>query len=224
VAVSRNQREYGSSVVERKWDTWTRDEILAIRGYSAISQTADDGLSPPDSSITLPASTGLGLGQLAVEGEEAARSFLAVDALEATNGSVAPLSGPVDLSTTKEPPEVINAPHNALQPMERFCSECGGTLPAQSRPDRTTCSPRCAQRRHDRLRKSRESLKSKALQVGTEAAGQVALTGPVPVLEDAKGGQEAGVLELAVDLSTMLPAGWRAEVGPGNIILSWRTG
>ena len=64
----------------------------------------------------------------------------------------------------------------------------------------------------------------KALQLGAEEAGQVSLSGPVPVLDGQKWAHEASVLEAAVHLSTLLPAGWRAELGPGSVTLSWRTG
>ena len=35
---------------------------------------------------------------------------------------------------------------------------------------------------------------------------------------------EASVLEAAMSLSTLLPTGWRAELGSESITLSWRTG
>ena len=38
MAIDCHRREDGSSVAERKWDTWTRDEILAIRGYPVGSE------------------------------------------------------------------------------------------------------------------------------------------------------------------------------------------
>jgi len=60
--------------------------------------------------------------------------------------------------------------------------------------------------------------------MGDVAASQIVLPGPVPVLEDEKGEQEASVLDAVVHLSALLPAGWHAEVGPGSVVLSWRAG
>ena len=62
----------------------------------------------------------------------------------------------------------------------------------------------------------------KAVQMGTEDAGQVAHPGRVPLLVDQKERQEANVLETLVHLSTMLPTGWRAEVRPGSVVLYWQ--
>jgi hypothetical protein len=59
-----------------------------------------------------------------------------------------------------------------------------------------------------------------ASKMGTEATVQLA----VPQLDDYQGGKETNVLVAALHLSTMLPHGWRAEVGPGSIVLSWHAG
>ena len=80
------------------------------------------------------------------------------------------------------------------------------------------------QLRHNPLRKQKISRQMKTFQPGTESAGQVAPPGPVPVLNNQKGRQETNPLEAVVHLGTLLPAGWRAELGPGSITLSWRTG
>jgi hypothetical protein len=63
----------------------------------------------------------------------------------------------------------------------------------------------------------------KALQVGTDDVDQVALPRPGPGLEEQKTGQET-VLEAVVYLDRLLPVGWSAEVRPGSVVLSWRTG
>ena len=62
----------------------------------------------------------------------------------------------------------------------------------------------------------------KALQVEPDPTDQVALTAPVAILNERKPGHEASVLEVAVKLGTLLPTGWRAEVEPGTIVLSWQ--
>jgi hypothetical protein len=56
-----------------------------------------------------------------------------------------------------------------------------------------------------------------------ETAGPVGMTGTVAVFEERKAEREAGVLEVLLRVSTPLPTGWSAEVGPGSIVLSWRT-
>jgi hypothetical protein len=63
----------------------------------------------------------------------------------------------------------------------------------------------------------------KALQTGTEPANNVVPPGPVAVLEGQIRGQGTSVLEAMVRICTLLPAGWRAEVGPGSVVLTWRT-
>jgi hypothetical protein len=191
-------------VAKQVWDTWTRNELLTARGYQP----------GPENS---PASSGLQMGHLAVRDEVG---------LDASNGSEISQSRPRGLEAPEELPvaDRTKASVTALEvPVGRPCSECGGALPPQSRPERATCSPPCAQRRHDRLRKSREALKVKALQVRTKAVAPVELSGPIPVMERQKR-QEDSVLEAVVHLRTLLPAGWRAEVEPGNVVLSWRAG
>jgi hypothetical protein len=42
--------------------------------------------------------------------------------------------------------------------------------------------------------------------------------------EDLEGKRDDDVLETMAHLSTLLPAGWRAEVGTGSVVLSWRAG
>jgi hypothetical protein len=146
------------------------------------------------------------------------------DSPEASNGSEISQGAPVALAVPEQLPEAngVKASSTALEvSMGRPCSECGGALPAGSRAERATCSARCAQRRHDRLRKSRTALKMKALQLGTDTAAQAAFPGPVPVHVGQNGREDADVLETVVHLSTLLPAGWRDEVGSASIVLSW---
>jgi hypothetical protein len=57
-----------------------------------------------------------------------------------------------------------------------------------------------------------------------ETANPVGINGPSPVLEDHDGGHEWSVLDAAVNLGTVLPVGWRAELEPGNVVLSWHRG
>ena len=38
------------------------------------------------------------------------------------------------------------------------------------------------------------------------------------------GGHEASMLEAVMRFSTLLPAGWQAEILPGSVTLSWRAG
>ena len=81
--------------------------------------------------------------------------------------------------------------HTALSGQaDRSCSGCRGPLPAthSSGAERLTCSPRCAQHRHNRLRHNRlrqpkESPPMKALQLATvpsdvEARAAPAVPGP----------------------------------------------
>jgi hypothetical protein len=217
VAIRPHRRE-DDTVAEKpeRWDTWTRSELLAIRGYPLGSENS-------------PAPVGLHMGGSAVQVD---------DSLEAGNGSEMISQGrPQGLEAPEGLPEAngIKPSTTALEvPLGRSCSECGGSVPAGSHPGRATCSPPCAQRRHDRLRKSREALRVKVLPPG----GQAAFPGPVPVLEaegneaesafggeaPAPPGQERlgpDVLEDLVHLSTLIPCGWHAEVGPGSVVLSW---
>ena len=64
-------------------------------------------------------------------------------------------------------------------------------------------------------------LASAPTDVGAEAAPAVP---GLPVSTPGGPGSvsEARVLEAAMSLSTLLPAGWYAELGPGSITLSWR--
>ena len=53
----------------------------------------------------------------------------------------------------------------------------------------------------------------KALELRTEAGAQDAAPGPIPICDDQSWGQGGGLLEAAVHLSTLLPAGWHPELG-----------
>jgi hypothetical protein len=81
------------SVDDRKWDTWTRDEIVAARGYSAGSEPA-------------PASAAVFVEQSAPEGE---------DGSQAPNGSVTSPGEPVAVMASEQPPATTNGSHTALQ-------------------------------------------------------------------------------------------------------------
>jgi hypothetical protein len=145
VVTTHHQRDDGS--VAERWDTWTRDEILAIRGYAASPASAApigcSGLTTDDSEATNGAGPPNGKPS-------------AVTPLVATDGTAASPIGPAALTTPEALPKAINGPVG-LRTAARACSECGGPLPVQSRPERVVCSPRCRQRRHDRLRKSSET-------------------------------------------------------------------
>ena len=201
------------SVAASKWDTWTRSEIMAVRGYpssqaispvlvtqagpamvTAVSLEATNGTAPPGtkpSVVTTPV---------------------------ATNGTSELLNGSVALATPEALPEDAEET-TGLSTGDRSCIECGEPLPEASRLSRVVCSQRCRQRRHDRMRKPRVRPTAKALPLATvpappkaEAAGAVAV---VP------GGHEGCVLDAVVRLSTRLPEGWRVEIEAGTVTLSW---
>ena len=149
----------------------------------------------------------------------------------ATNGS-ASLPGPRVLRAAEALPEEAGPATgrptaSAVRPV-RTCSECGGALPQQSRPERATCSPRCAQLRHSRLRKSRVDPQVRVSERATVAApleveAVSVVPGPPETTSDGPMPPSGGtLLDAVVHLSTLLPAGWSAEIGPGSITLSWR--
>ena len=201
------------SVTAPKWDTWTRDEILAIRGYPSC-QASSPALATPEACppVTTDANLEASNGVLPPNSKPSVLTIAV-----ATDTSQLP-NGPVPLGTPEALPEPVEETVG-LATGDRSCSECGLPPPAQSWPERVVCSQGCRQVRHDRLRKSRRprvevpALAAVPDRVETEVLGSL----PVPL-----GGNDAGVLEAVVRLSTLLPAGWRAEVGPGSVTLSWR--
>ena len=155
-------------VAEHKWDTMTRTEVLIARGYDAET-IAGNGRHVEAS----PAPTGAYVGRLPVDTGEG---------LEAANGSEISQSGPEALSSPEVSPEAAEAAAGPPKILSRTldgqtgrsCSECNGPLPAPhpGGTERLTCSPRCAQLRHNRLRHNRlrnpkESPEMKALRLAT---------------------------------------------------------
>ena len=201
----------------------TRTEVLVARGYDAET-IAGNGKHVEAS----PAPTGHHMGRLAVDTGEG---------LEATNGSENSHNEPAALSTPEVLPDATNgaATSHAALPVrtDRSCNECGGPLP-ESHPsgaERLTCSPRCAQLRHNRLRHNRlrnpkESHEMKALQLATVPTDAGAETAPAVVStpDGPPSVPEARMFDAAMSLSTLLPTGWRAELGRGSITLSWIAG
>lgn len=137
---------------------------------------------------------------------------------EATNGAAIPHAVLQDQTDRSAPVAIRDVP-----PV-RSCSECGGPVPAQSRAERATCSPRCAQLRHNWLRNSRkpttEVLQEMSVAV-TNGYVEVAAGAGLEVLPGDDERQD--VLEAVVQLSELLPTGWHAELGPGSVTLSWHT-
>lgn len=238
---------------EERFDTWTRTELLTARGYdmspevspvpttngSATSQNGTSALSTPE------ALAETANGSATRTTDEPGTAGVPV----ATNGSESSQSGPEALSSPEVLPEAtettngVAKSHTALQGQTgRSCSECEGPLPAshQSGAERLTCSPRCAQLRHNRLRHNRlrepkENPQMKALQLATgpapvEVGTASAVSGPsLPTANGhAPNGHtsvpEASVLEAVVHVSELLPVGWHAELGPGSVTLSWCAG
>jgi hypothetical protein len=199
----------GSSVGEC-WDTWTRTELLAARGYSAGPESPPAlaaSVAPPG--MTTDSNLELANGTAPASSELSARATPV-----ATNGTEASLSAP---GTSPEAAEETAGSSAG----DRTCSECGAPLPVEYRPERVICSPPCRQRRHDQLRRSRVRSQMKKLESSTVDASPVALAGPLPLIDGQVSGREASVLKAAVQLSTALPAGWRAELEDGTVTLSW---
>ena len=151
MAIRRHRRQDVYLVAEHKWDTMTRTEVLVARGYDAET-IAGNGKHVEAS----PAPTDLDVGHMATEADEG---------LEATNGSDVSRSETAALSNLEVLAEATNGAMALPVRTDRSCSECRGPLPAPhpSGAERVTCSPRCAQLRHNRLRKARMSAQLKEL-------------------------------------------------------------
>ncbi len=158
------------SVAAPKWDTWTRSEIMAVRGYDASLASG----APVGRTMTVD-SLEVANGAPPPNGEPSA-----VTVPVATNATPVSSKGSVAVPITEALPKEAHATVG-FSTAERACSECGLPLPAQSRPERVVCSQRCRQRRHDRMRKSRMRPPVKALPLA-------AVPVPVPL-----GDHEAGV-------------------------------
>ncbi len=191
-------------VVER-WDTWTRSEIMAVRGYETSPARATSvGRSGMTTDDRLEAS----IGTAPPNGQSSVRITPVV-----TNRTAASPTGPLAPASSKV----------GLNTGERACSECGGPLPAESRSERVICSPRCRQLRHDRLRKSRVRPQDRASQLlAVPGPMEVEAAGAVPVALGGPRGWRArggGVREHA---APRWPAGRAGAAGSVN--LSWPTG
>ena len=197
-----------------KWDTWTRSEIMAVRGYP-VGEASSAALAAPVAVSAMTTVDSLEVGNGPTDSKPSA-----VTIRVATNGTAELPNGPVALATPEALPEPVEETAG-LATGDRSCSECGGPLPAQSRPERIVCSQRCRQRRHDRLRKSRARPPAEELPLAAVPAPEAEVAGPLPV---PLGDHEVGVLEAIMHLSAMLPEGWHAEVGRENVTLSWCTG
>ncbi len=144
MAAAATGAKMASSVAEPKWDTWTRSEIMAVRGYDASPGSA----APVGRTMTVD-SLEVANGDPPPNGKPSA-----VTIPVATNATAASSKGSVAVPITEALPEGAHATVG-FSTAERACSECGVPLPAQSRPEWVVCSQRCRQRRHDRMRKSR---------------------------------------------------------------------
>ncbi len=231
---------------EERFDTWTRSELLAARGYDIPSKaspapatngsaTSRSGTSALTISEARPESPNGSASHTTEEPGAAAGAPVpvAVHGSEISQSGLEALSSPEVLPEATEATNGVAKSHTALQGQTgRSCSECAGALPAShhSGAERLTCSPRCAQRRHNRLRHNRlrnpkESTEMTALQLATlptDGEGETAVAVPGP--NGHAPAPEASVFVTALDLSAVLPAGWCAEVGPACVILSWRAG